>query len=139
LYWLKLVISCLLVVGLNQNLLFYITNSQQKDEQQSMKISCACQPSSCMCPPTSGCEHQHGRSKQKQDISEPKITACRPNPSSRDAAGPFSMGWKITILTQHLDSMTPYLSFTYIDRFSADITSQQYLTPPDKPPQSSIA
>lgn len=129
----KIAISFLLMVGLNQNLMFCLTDSQQSEEQKLMAASCACDPSACMCPPSNGCEHQQEKSKLKG-----KISFCRPDPNNHHAVNSFFIVWNVPILTQHLNCLAPDLSFTYLDRSPTGLFSQQHITPPDKPPQTAL-
>jgi hypothetical protein len=137
--WLKASIVGLLVFGLNQNLLLSLGNSLQKEESVPMSVACACQPETCACPPSRGCDHhqEESNSAGKNWLREKQITACRPNPADQGIAT-TSFGYDVPILTRHLDEFNPDQSFTYIDRLSAFLSTQYYLTPPDKPPQISF-
>ena len=129
----KIAVSGFLVIGLNQNLLLCLTAFQQKEKAPSAAVSCACPPTTCMCPPSNGCEH---RSRGNSEIrSKEQITLCRPNPFDREADNRFSKDWDMPILTLHSNRLALELSFTYLNRSPANLLSQQYLTPPDKPPQ----
>jgi hypothetical protein len=132
----KVVISGLLVAGLNQSLLLSLADFQQKQKPRTIAVSCACPPTACSCPPTNGCEHNHKKPEKKRGISEYKIqiTVCRPKTGDHTN----TVGMDVLILTRHTDSITPYPAFTYIGRFYHDSTSQNYLIPLDKPPQTSL-
>lgn len=136
---LKAAMVGLLVFGLNQNLLLFLGGSRHKEEPVSMSVTCACDPSACMCPPSSGCHHHQQQSKPeaKNGLKKKQITACRPI-STDQGLTPIFFGFEVPILTQHLDGFSPNRSYTYLFRLSHFLFTQYYLTPPDKPPQISF-
>lgn len=136
--WLKASIVGLLVFGLNQNLLLSLGNLLPKEESVPMSFACACQPETCACPPSNGCHHHQEKSKSAEEtwLREKQITTCRPNPADQGIAT-NSFAFEVPILTLHWDKFNPDRSFTYLDRLSVFLSTQYYLTPPDKPPQIS--
>ena len=137
---LKVVIGSVVVLGLNQNLLPYLADINQKATAHPPSAPCACLPTSCMCSPSSGCGHNSNSDPvQNKEISGQKahITVCRPNPGDHEVIN-FFLVWNVPILTTHVDGLIPDLSLTNLDQLLYDLASQQNPTPPDKPPQTSF-
>lgn len=130
----KSVIACLLVIGLNQNLLFQLATSEAKAAPETPEAACACAPTSCMCPPSDGCEHN--RPGEKDHKEKNQISICRLNACNQGIAYYSSGDREIPILTHHIAGRMPYPSIVSHKILPDDFAAQQYLTPPDKPPQS---
>jgi hypothetical protein len=133
----KVAITVLLIIGFNQNLLLYLPSFQQQPKPDvSTAVSCACPPAACMCPPASGCEHKHPGVKEHEPEAKKGINVCRLNSCDQQVIYHASKIQEVPILTRHVDSLVPCLYFAYLDRLPSHLVSQQYLSPPDKPPQA---
>ena len=128
-----IIICSLLIIGLNQGLFVQLVASWHRSESMPMKAACACDPESCMCPPSSGCEHNQPKQEVTKEISTCRLNACGQRVS-------FHAAWdrEVPILVCHSDRLAPYPLLTNLNPLASNLATQLYLTPPDKPPQLHI-
>ncbi len=130
----KAFLTCLLIIGLNQSFLLQLATFEANTESEA--TACACLPTSCMCPPSNGCEHKHPG--EKDSYEKKQISICQLNACDRQVAHHSSGEWKVPVLTRYIAGHMPYPAIVGLEIPPDDFASQQYLTPPDKPPQKSI-